>query len=248
MAVAPPALVTLTDQFKARHDRPKSYVMGGIVGDAAHMSPPEGYHVSYNDLGGRCSSYGLSFTGDCAAGKAHPTYASAWDLSMNDADMITVTTRLINAAKAKDPRVAMCWEIAGTTNGRNVHAYYLNSNTDDPTNKQQWASSHMHHVHISFRRDHVTDLAKLAPLLDVICGVPLEEEMTPADIQAIGDSLIARLFQGVDGHPHQTVNLVKEMTDPIKAELDGVAKSIAALKVELDGVVKSLAAMKPPTA
>jgi hypothetical protein len=190
MAIAPPALVTLTDQFKARTDRPKSYVMGGIVGDAAHMNPPEGYHVSYNDLGGNTSKYGLAFTGDGVAGKAHPTYASAWDLSLSDADMITVTTRLINAAKAKDPRVSMLWEIAGTTNGKNVHAYYLNSNTDDPTNKQQWASSHMHHVHLSFRRDHVTDLAKLTPLLDVICGVPIEQELVmDAEVKAAFDAV-----------------------------------------------------------
>lgn len=176
MTIAPPALEALTKAFAARHDRPDSYVMGGIVGDAAHMNPPEGYHVSYNNLGGNCSKYGLAFPGDCAAGKAHPDWASAWDLSMDNADMITVTNRLITAAKAKDPRVSMLWEIAGTTNGTNVHAYYLNSDTDDPTNKQQWAASHLHHVHLSFKRSAVADLATLVPLLDVICGIPLHTD------------------------------------------------------------------------
>lgn len=240
MATSPPALVQLTTAFRARPDRPKSYVMGGIVGDASHMKPvPEGYHVSYNDLGGQCSRYGLAFPGDCAAGKANPTFASAWDLSMNDADMILVTTRLINAAKAKDPRVSMLWEIAGTTNGQNVHAYYLNSNTDDPTNRQQWASSHMHHVHLSFRRDHVTNLASLTPLLDVICGVPLEEDMTPTElitalqspagqaaIETAAEKAVAKFLVATDGHQYGLNTIVQQA---VKAQLAPVLAELAKL-------------------
>ena len=240
MSQAPPALLTLTEAFAARPDRPKSYLMGGIVGDAAHMSPPEGYHVSYNDLRGNCSKYGLAFPGDCAAGKANPTFASAWDLSLNDADMITVTTRLINAAKAKDPRVGMLWEIAGTTNGRNVHAYYLNSNTDDPTNQQQWASSHMHHVHLSFRRSHVINLASLTPLLDVICGVPV---IQPVD-----------LLEWIMSLPGAPANLTyDQLTDAIAAKVwahridnDGDPKTVAPQAAQylksLDGNVKDIKA------
>lgn len=222
MATAPPVLVQLTDQFELCKDRPKSYVMGGIVGDAAHMSPPEGYHVSYHDLGGHCSKYGLAFTGDCTAGKAHSDWASAWDLSMDKDDMTLVTDRLIDAAKANDPRVSMLWEIAGTTNyGQSVHAYYLNSHTDDPGNTQGWASSHEHHVHLSFKRDHVDSLTKLLPLLDVICGVPLNtEEFTVAQydnimaelkkIEALINTDLKKSIDDVDGQTSKMVHGVKD--------------------------------------
>ena len=244
MTVAPPALVQLTEAFAKRPDRPESYVMGGIVGDAAHMNPPEGYHVSYSNLGGNCSKYGLAFEGDCAAGKAHPDWASAWDLSMDNADMITVTNRLITAAKAKDPRVSMLWEIAGTTNGTNVHAYYLNSNTDDPTNRQQWASSHLHHVHLSFKRSAVTSLATLMPLLDVICGVPAETEFTVSQIDDIAEAVYVKMrtLFGVDtnkdGKPDFTGTVQRAVTEALKP----VIATQAAQQAEIDAIKKKLQA------
>ena len=177
MTQAPPALTALTKAFALRTDRPASYVMDGIVGDAAHMNPPEGYHVSPRDEGFRWGSYSLATARDQAGGRKYPDYASAWDLGLNPADMILVTTRLIAAAKAKDPRLNAVAEIAGTTNGENVHAYYNNTGIDDPHNTGGWDSSHLHHVHLSISRDDCDNYAALLPILDVICGVPQHTDL-----------------------------------------------------------------------
>lgn len=190
MTQAPPALVQLTRDFEARTDRPKSYQLGGIVGDAKHMNPPEGYHVAYDDQPHNWGGYSLHTARDQAGAKAHPTYASAWDLSMDTADMTLVTIRLINAAKAKDPRLGSVAELAGTTNGTTVHAFYVNTGQDDPNNTGGWDPSHCHHVHLSISRDDCDNYAALAPILDVICGVPLTPKdwfdmATPEELKAI---------------------------------------------------------------
>lgn len=185
MTQAPPALVRLTTAYKARPDRAHSYVMDGIVGDASHAAEAKvsgTYHMSARDCGFKYGHlYSLNTARDIAGGKAHPDYASAWDLGLNPADMKLLTGRLLTAAKAKDPRLNAVAEFAGTTNGTTVHAFYVNTGKDDPNNTGGWDHSHTTHIHLSISRDDCDNYDALAPILDVLCGVPLETEFTMDD-------------------------------------------------------------------
>lgn len=200
MTQAPPAIVALAATYAGRPDRAKSYVMAGIVGNAAHMSPPEGYHVSARDEHFNWGGYSLKTARDQAGGRAFPDYASAWDLHFDPADMVLVTTRLITAAKnPKDNRLHGVAEIAGTTNDHTVHAYYENTETDDPADTGGWDSGHLTHVHLSISRDDCNNYAALAPILDVLCGVPLESEdsLSAAEVQELKDYIDAKFAAGV---------------------------------------------------
>lgn len=206
MTQAPPAIVKLTETYKARPDRARSYVMDGIVGDAAHMNPPEGYHVSPRDEGFRWGAYSLDTARDRAGGKKYPDYASAWDLGLNRGDMILLTARLIAAAVTKDPRLHSVAEIAGTTNGHTVHAFYVNTGKDDPNNTGGWASSHTKHIHLSISRDDCDNYDALLPILDVLCGVPLHPiPPTPASPKEVEMILVTvdpkTLPKGVTASP-----------------------------------------------
>lgn len=176
--IAPPNLVKVAALLPSHPGFPHDqYVMDGIVGDEEHLAKAREfgtYHISAEDCGNQFGHlYSLNTPEDIAGGKAHPTFASAWDLHWNPAGMILVTNRLIAAAKAHDPRLNAVAEIAGTTNGHTVHAYYVNTGKDDPNNTGGWDDGHLSHNHLSIRRDKCDDYAALLPILDVICGVPL---------------------------------------------------------------------------
>lgn len=230
--VAPPALTQLAADLKARKDRPADYVMDGIVGNTEHLAKAKSdgtYHISAEDCGSQYGHlYSLNDADDIAGGKAHPTYASAWDLHWGPADMILVTNRLI--ASAKDPldhRLDSVAEIAGTTNGHSVHAYYNDSKTDDPNNTGGWDSGHVTHNHLSIKRNKCYDYDSLVPILDVICGVPLEVDMTTDELiaalkseagQAAIRSAVASTqipAYDIDGHPIMDPTTKKQRTNPL---------------------------------
>lgn len=225
MTEAPPALTELTVTFAARPDRPKSYVLAGIVGNAAHMSPPEGYHVSARDEHFKWGAYSLKTVRDRAGGLKYKDYASAWDLHFSPADMELVTGRLVAAAKARDPRLNAVAEMAGTTNDHTVHAYYVNTEKDDPTDTGGWDSGHLTHVHLSISRDDCDNYAALLPILDVICGVPLEKEFTvDAEAKAAFAALEARINlldtkiqYGDKVHPEGLQDLGKKLDEVLTA-------------------------------
>lgn len=237
MTQAPTALTALTKAFAVRGDRPKSYVMDGIVGDAAHMNPPEGYHVSPRDEGFRWGSYSLSTTRDRAGGKQYPDYASAWDLGLNLADMILVTSRLIAAAKAKDPRLAAVAEIAGTTNGTSVHAYYVNTGKDDPNNTGGWDHSHTTHVHLSISRDDCNNYEALLPILDVICGVPLHGDLLEwiMDLPGAPEGLTYQRFLLDVGQAVAAIP-IKLVTDDGKPAQATLAETLAATNTHVNRI------------
>lgn len=224
MTEAPPAIVKLAADFAARPDRPRSYVMAGIVGDAAHMSPPEGYHVSARDEHFNWGAYSLATARDQAGARRYPDYASAWDLHFDTADMELVTGRLLAAAKnPNDHRLDGVAEFAGTTDGHVVHAYYNNTKTDDPIDSGGWDSGHLSHVHLSISRDDCNNYAALAPILDVLCGVPLttdplEEVMAfyaskaefEADLERLAITAVAKFLLDPEKHQFGVYTIVKE--------------------------------------
>jgi hypothetical protein len=160
-ALAPAHILNVEKEFRARKDRPSTYRFSGVAGDAAHSF---GYHVDPNELPG--SDYSLQTSRDRAGARARPRQASAWDLSFGPKDMITVTNRLLAAAKAHDPRMKAVREFCGTRDGRNTYPWDLHSNSSEGINS--WDDSHLWHVHISFYRDATESQVRL--ILDVLCG------------------------------------------------------------------------------
>lgn len=175
-ATAPDRILNVVREFDARKDRPKSYRLGGVAGDAKHSF---GYHVDPADL--PKGDYSLTTPRDRQGAKDHPHDASAWDQSYGPADMIVVTNRLLKAAKAKDPRMKAVREFCGTRNGTQTYPWDLYTNSSEGINT--WDDSHLWHVHLSFYRDAVQ--AEVALVGDVVCGKPrslfavLKNKITP---------------------------------------------------------------------
>ena len=162
----PPRISDATQAFEKRPDRPRSYVMAGVVGDVRHMNPPMGYHVDPDELPG--SDYSVQTQRDRTGADQHPHDASAWDLHFGPAEMIVVTNRLLAAARKNDPRMKAVREFCGTRDGRNTYPWDLHGNVSEGINS--WDSGHLSHVHISFYRD--ASAKQIMAVLDVICGKP----------------------------------------------------------------------------
>lgn len=191
--VAPPNMVKAVDEFYAS-DR-SSLIDDGIDGDTSHLAKAKTsgtYHISAQDCGFQYGHlYSLQRPEDIAGGKANPTFASAHDIGGNQADRITVTKRVLAAFYAKDPRLVGVAEFAGTTNGTSVHACYPNTWTDDPHNNGGWDAGHyQNHCHVSFKRDHCNNYASIKAFMDIVAGLPAEQEdwldmATQAEIAAL---------------------------------------------------------------
>lgn len=146
----------------------------GIVGDAAHRRDG-GYHISREDQPG--DNYSVA---QYAADRYGPSdAAAAVDMTMKRDGMVTVTKRLLAAAKARDPRlVPYVRAFNGTTNGTTairveVQTFGLFSATVD----------HVWHVHLEIHRKYVNNMAAMRAILSVIAGEALgawKARTTPA--------------------------------------------------------------------
>ena len=138
----------------------KSAQLSGIVGDSAHTY---GYHRGRNYISS--SDYSCQQADDKAGpGEA----ASALDVTMNDADMKTVSKRLNTAVNNGDSRLHCLREWYGTTDGYNVTGRDVRTGnyitSDD---------SHLWHVHLSFYRkwaDDPTEAKKVAAVFNGTSG------------------------------------------------------------------------------
>lgn len=158
-AFAPQPIV---DLFGLIQKKIPSAIFSGVVGDAGHTF---GYHLARQDLPADDYSVELDLDRQGDAGAA-----SALDISLSPDLMLTVTKRLVAAAKKKDPRLKALREFCGTTNGLNPHPFDLSSDSDDPTNTQGWDDSHLSHVHLSIYRGFAENLDAIAPIADVIAA------------------------------------------------------------------------------
>ncbi len=162
---APTAIRGLYELIKARIP---SAELSGIVGDSAHTY---GYHRCRNVLPGGDYSRQLSLDqqGDGWA-------ASALDVKLPADQMRAVTTRLISAAKAGDPRLRALREFCGTTDGTRTHSFDLSNRREG---LGEWDSSHLWHVHLSVYRAYADDAAALAPIAEVIAGASGSQPSPP---------------------------------------------------------------------
>jgi hypothetical protein len=135
----------------------KSAQLSGIVGDSAHTY---GYHRGRNYVSS--SDYSVQQADDRAGpGEA----ASALDVTMNDADMKTVSKRLNDAVNKKDSRLHCLREWYGTTNGTSVTGRDVRTGNYITSD-----SSHLWHVHLSFYRKWADDPAEAQKVAAVFNG------------------------------------------------------------------------------
>lgn len=229
---APDALRGLYELIRARIP---AAVLSGIVGDAAHVY---GYHRARNVLPASDYSVGESPRDRAGDGWA----AAALDVSLPADLMRAVSSRLMAASRAHDPRLAAVREWFGTLDGSTVTGWDLLA--DAPTSSDK---SHLWHVHLSIHRDAATDPAALAPIADVFVGATAQEDdMTPAQEAKLDQALklLGLVIRGdkVDGpggdtHPanlttllslaRATLNKVNGLA-PGKPDVDALASALAA--------------------
>lgn len=152
--------------------------LGGILGDAQHYAEG-GYHVPRASIRGW--DYSVNVMADDQLGDAHA--ASALDITpANEHGQALLTSRLLAATAARDPRLKPVREFFGSINGtsvvgRDVHT--LRPVTAD--------SSHTWHVHISILRRYNNDADALSGLAPLLAGVPYQEglDMDEATLRRI---------------------------------------------------------------
>lgn len=144
----------------------KSVRFSGILEGSAAGS---GYHHSREDLirRGKTRAYSIQHPLDK---KGNPEAASAIDFSFDDVDELAELTRnLLEAAKAKDPRLFMkLREFGGTLDGKKVTAYNITEQRPIRMDK-----SHLWHAHLSGHRAFVDDEDVWVGIAEVAIGIPL---------------------------------------------------------------------------
>jgi hypothetical protein len=151
---APDAIEGLFDAIAREFD---SAEFSGIVGDQYHTY---GYHRGRHYVSS--ADYSVQLADDQ---KGSGEAACGLDVSLNDADMATVTRRLIDAVNRNDPRLIGCRSFLGTTDGYTVTGRDCRSGawiTGDP--------SHLWHEHFSIIRKYADDHDAMQDLASIITG------------------------------------------------------------------------------
>lgn len=157
---APAAIVAL---FAAVQERlPFPVELGGIVGDQAHTY---GYHRARAVL--PADDYSVVLPRDQ---RGRPWAAAALDITPADAgNMPILTRRLATAAAAGDPRLHVLREFYGSLDREHVFGWDVRFGRPETSD-----TSHLWHLHLSFRRDVAHRRRKLLPLADVLAGPSIE--------------------------------------------------------------------------
>lgn len=149
----------------------KSAVISGIVGDTSHAQRG-GYHISREDQVDP-ANYSVVRPDD-KAGNGPDNAASGIDMSMNTADMILCTKRLVKAYEnTSDPRRKYLNGFNGTTDGKvarrwDVYARSIQYATPD----------HLWHVHMSIRRKYAASATAVKAILSLLKGESVEQYLT----------------------------------------------------------------------
>lgn len=193
---APDAIRAAFD-LVAKLDPALNVELSGILGDQSHFATG-GYHVPRRYV--PSTDYSVQLPADR---QGDPYAASALDLKPTAAGMITITSRLIAAVEAHDPRLYACREFFGTVNGRSV------TGRDVPSGRVVSSdSSHLWHVHISGLREYANDARAWAAIAEVVAGKPIKygpkdarytDTMTRDELTKLIDARITRAGQaGID--------------------------------------------------
>lgn len=160
--------------------------MSGIVGDLAHKAKG-GYHISRQDQ--PTDNYSVVRPDD-KPGNGRDDAASAIDMTMNAADMIKTTKRLISAYdNLEDPRRKYLNAFNGTTDGKtarrwDVYARQIKTATSD----------HLWHVHLEVRRKYSDSDTAVKAILSLLSGESVDAYLI--SIGAKKPTLVAPPYPG----------------------------------------------------
>ena len=177
-----------------------SAVLSGIVGDLAHKARG-GYHISRQDQ--PSDNYSV-IRADDKPGNGPSDRASAIDMTMSTSDIIKCHKRLRECWKNRDddPRMKYInawngWDGEGDAGRYDVVKGTIGTATSD----------HKWHIHLELRRKYVNDMNAMKAVLSMLRGESVstyqgtstptqeeDEEMTPAEIDAIADAVWAKAY------------------------------------------------------
>jgi hypothetical protein len=190
--------------------------------------------------------------------------ASALDLTLSAAAMKKYTTRLDNAARARDPRLyssrgPVLREFIGTKNGTSVYCYVLVGGRPlgvgaDAGPDPGRDSSHLWHIHLSVIRQFCEDWPALDGVLSVLRGESLaawqartggDDEMTPQQAQQLKDAhfVLAQAVPNPAGAGRVPLHVWADwMTGAVKALATAVSSVDEATKDQLQQDLAALQA------
>jgi hypothetical protein len=139
----------------------KSAKISGIVGDTAHAKRG-GFHISREDQTSK-TNYSIVRPDD----RLGPdNTASAVDMNLSPADMITCTRRLIAAFEnVNDPRRKYINAFNGTTDGKVARRWDVYARTVGSA-----SADHLWHVHLSIRRRYCNSVTAMKAILSILKG------------------------------------------------------------------------------
>jgi hypothetical protein len=178
--------------------------LGGIYADKP------GYHNCRANL--PRSDYSV---GEVANDRDGPSqYASAIDITLNDADMMRYSTRLDAAMKRRDPRLfiegqPVVREFIGTLNGSVVYCYMLTGGIPQGVGSDSgvdWGrdASHLWHIHLSFIQKFCDSWRAMSGVLSILKNENLKDwefnerkdDMTSAEFLQILKNPDVRRYMG----------------------------------------------------
>jgi hypothetical protein len=159
------------------HDR----VLGSAVLSGTYAAKG-GYHDKRNNIPSTDYSSGRDVQND---DEGPGNLSSGLDVSMNETQMIQVTTRLWNAAVNNDPRLKwngeyILREFIGTKNGTTVHCWVFVGGIPLGVGSDQGSDpgrdkSHLWHVHYSVIRKFLNHMAALMQIASIAIGETLAQ-------------------------------------------------------------------------
>lgn len=238
----PPALRTLADSVRQYFGLPWAAI--GLKGDESHTY---GYHRSRRWImedGQGSDDYSVQLAKD-QGGDAN--WICALDTSLDPDRMHTTTARLMDALKAKDPRVASVREVFGTLDSRNVTGW--DASDDSYTTADD---SHLWHVHISLYRSMANN--DHSGILSVIKGDTVADDYGKyGKPPPVGDRTIAVMIsdiwnqelRGVSPYDGKTPSLHSSQLARIDTGVKDIQAAIAKLAISPVDVAALAAALKP---
>jgi hypothetical protein len=226
MTTAPPKLLALVRRLE---NAIPSAVFSGIVGDSSHTY---GFHLSGSQLRWDREDYSLRNDDNWSGARAHPDWASAFDMSMSAGDMTLIHSRIRSSwADPNDDRLAGWYEHVGAIHGRVSRLVSYEPEWGEFFDSDE---THTWHEHTSCRRSTLDDQRVMDALYSVWTGqrfaewagqgasAPEEEDAMEyrrldktAPVFAVSQTGISRwvLTEGEFGGDYSRVKVVSRMEE-----------------------------------